>query len=420
MTGLKIFFQNFFNRSGLAVLSATIVARLLSFFASWIALQLILEPKLGLAIYAINIISLIIPISGFGAFQGLLRYGSLLEIDNDKYNLFFYVIKKGSLFSLILIILTLILSPLLTRKLPGALPYLMGMSVTIFTLFLLESLKIHFRILQNNQLFAKVEISYNLLLVFFVALGSFLWGSSGYILSLVLTPLITFLIFFPKNKMQRNSFRKLKRPEKGFWHYSFFASLSNLTAQLLIVLDIILIGNILHDPGKVTLYKYISLIPFSVLFLPRAMMTTDFVALTQKHNDQIFIRHYIKNYTLIFGTISIFLLGFSAFFAENILRFFGEEFIQYQTTFLVLVLGITSILLFRGLYGNLLSTLGKAAVNYRIALAGIVINIIFNYLLIPQYGILGAAITSAAVMWFTSLITTVIYFYYFKKISTQK
>ena len=68
----KKFISGFLNRDGFHILYATILARILSFFASWIALQLIPNYELGLVIYSINIISLIIPISGFGASQGLL------------------------------------------------------------------------------------------------------------------------------------------------------------------------------------------------------------------------------------------------------------------------------------------------------------------------------------------------------------
>ena len=64
----------------------------------------------------------------------------------------------------------------------------------------------------------------------------------------------------------------------------YFASLSNVVTQLLFVIDILLIGYLLNDSEMVTNYKYISLVPLSLLFLPRAFMNADFVAFTENIN----------------------------------------------------------------------------------------------------------------------------------------
>ncbi len=416
---LKIFFTEFFNRSGLHILVSTILARILSFFASWIALQFIPNFELGLVIYAINIISLIIPISGFGASQGLLRYGALLESDAEKDQLFVYVLKKGSIFSVLLIVLIILFSSFLTNNLSETKPYLIAVSFTIFTLFLMDNLKVQFRILHKNKLFAKTEIVYNILLVLMVFLGSYFFKENGYVLAIILTPLLTFFIFLPKLRLKVTSLQKFQNPDFAFWKYSFFTSLANVATQLLIVLDIVLIGSILKNPEMVTIYKYVSLIPFSILFLPRVILTTDFVALTKNYTNKAYIHNYIKNYFYLFFFISISVIVFTFIFSEFILGFFGEEFKEYTLTFRVLIIGISAILMLRGLFGNLLSVIGKAFINYWISVIAIIINLISNYILIPKYGILGATITSAIIMWITSILSVVLFYYHYKKIKTS-
>jgi len=159
----------------------------------------------------------------------------------------------------------------------------------------------------------------------------------------------------------------------------------------------------------VTAYKYVSIIAFSLLFLPGILLTTDFVNLTERIYDKTYIANYSKNYHLFFvlfclvtGLLFYPLSGF-------ILSIFDSEYSQYTTTFLVLTGGVFGILILRGLYGNLLSALGKAQVNYWISFVALLINIPANYYLIPRYGILGAAITSASLMWFSSLTTFIIF-----------
>jgi Na+-driven multidrug efflux pump len=153
----------------------------------------------------------------------------------------------------------------------------------------------------------------------------------------------------------------------------------------------------------VTNYKYISLIPFSLLFLPRVFINTDFVTFTEKIKDKKYIINYIKSYMFLFLLISILLIIVSYFFGSFILRLLDAGFAEYHATFFIMIVGVCGIFIFRGLFGNLLSAIGKADVNYYIALIALFLNLISNYYLIPELGIKGAAITSAILMWVTGV-----------------
>ena len=196
--------------------------------------------------------------------------------------------------------------------------------------------------------------------------------------------------------------------------------MSNVLTQLLFVIDILLIGYLLEDTEMITNYRYISLIPFSLLFLPRVFIATDFVAFTEKIYDKNYIVDYMKSYMLFFLIISCVLLLFSFLFAEQILAILDRNFIQFVDTFLILMFGIVGIYIFRGLFGNLLSSIGKAHINYYIASFALIINIITNYYLIPKYGIKGAAITSAILMWFTGIISLIWFWYLYRKLLLNK
>ncbi|MDZ7614381.1 MAG: hypothetical protein U5K51_12285 [Flavobacteriaceae bacterium] len=74
---LKVFFKGFVQRSGPGILVSTVLARGLTFFASWLALKLLPGDTLGLILFAVSILAFFIPFAGFGASQGLLRYGAL-------------------------------------------------------------------------------------------------------------------------------------------------------------------------------------------------------------------------------------------------------------------------------------------------------------------------------------------------------
>lgn len=415
MKEIQYFILGFLKRSGGYVFSATIISRLLSFLASWVAIKLIPNKELGAVIFAFQIIAFIIPVAGLGLEQGYLRYGAFLKSTNEKDKLFTYAFKYGILVSFILIGLIILSTFFIEFKLTKTKYYLILLSIALTSHYIFGIIKIKFLLNKNNKLFSFVNLTYNVLLVFSVFILSYFFNELGYAISLIIVPFITTLFFINKLKVKWD-----QSVDKGivnfiFWKYGFFASLSNVTTQLLISIDIILIGSILNNLELVTAFKYISLIPFSFLFLSQVIMTTDFVNLTEKINNNEYILNYIKNYIKLFSLISLGCLLFIYLSGAYILSFFQKDYSQYSTTLFILTIGISGILIIRGLFGNLLSSIGKAYINFITTSIAILLNLILNYYLIPTYGINGAAITSALLMWFTGILSALFFFYFFNK-----
>lgn len=420
MKKIKNYIQGFISRSGSYVITATLFARVFSFLASWLALKLISNEDLGVVLFAYNIILFLIPISGFGLNQSLIRYGALLKSKDKKNSLFLYVLNKGVLASLLIIALIILSSFFISFKFENTQLYVVILSFVILPSFIFEIIRAQFRLQHDNKSFAYTEFAHSLILLLSVSILSFFLQEIGYTIALLATPLLTSLLFINKLNIDFSSKIKLTITNFSFWKYGFFASLSNVLTQLLFVIDILLIGYLLVDEEMITNYRYISLIPFSLLFLPRVFIATDFVAFTEKIYDKNYIVNYIKSYMLFFFMISCILLLFSFLFAEQILTIFDNNFTQFVDTFLILIFGIVGVYLFRGLFGNLLSSIGKAHVNYYIASLALIINIVTNYYLIPKYGIKGAAITSAFLMWLTGIISLILFWSLYKKLLLNK
>jgi|TARA_B110000967_G_scaffold20015_1_gene18663 O-antigen/teichoic acid export membrane protein len=412
---IKNYVLGFFSRSGSYVFSATIIAKILSFIASWTALKFISNDELGVVLFAYNFILFLIPVSGFGLHQSLLRYSALVKTDQEKNSLFLYVFNKGILASLGLILLIISVSFFINFKFENTLPYIIVLSFVILPSFLFEIIRAQFRLQHNNKAFAYTELVHSIVLLVSVFLLSYYFKEVGYTIALLITPLLTSIFFIKKIKIDFKSKIKTQIADFTFWKYGFFASLSNVVTQLLFVIDILLIGYLLEDTEMITNYRYISLIPFSLLFLPMVFISTDFVAFTEKIYDKKYIVNYMKSYMTFFLIISCFLFLFSYFFAEQILTLLDSSFTQFTDVFLILIFGIIGIYIFRGLYGNLLSSIGKAHINYYIASFSLIVNIVSNYYLIPKYGIKGAAITSSILMWLTGIASWVCFNYLYKK-----
>jgi len=412
-----IFIKNFIDRDGSYVFTATIISRLLSFLASWIALQLIDDKGLGSVLFAYSIVQFLIPFGGLGLYQGLERYGALLENTKDKENLFLYVFKKGMTVSFLLTIITIIISFFISFELKNVFFYLSILSFSIITNYLFHIIKIQFRLKHENKNFAYLDITHSIILLISVLVLSYYFKEIGYSIALITTPLLASLFFIKRLKIKFKKNQKLPFSKYEFWRYSFFGGLASVAPISLIVIDLLLVGHLLKNPEKVTIYKYVSIIPSSIIFLPQVFILTDFVSFTEKIKDKKYIFKYIKSYMLLFTLISVVFCAFFYLFSKQTLSIFNPNYVQYSDSFLILVFGVCGILIFRGLFGNLLSSIGKIEVNYYIVLIALIINVIGNYYLIPLYGIKGAAITSAFLMWFTGVFSYIWFLILYKKFS---
>ena len=141
----------------------TIISRCLSFLASWLALQLIPNKVLGVVLFAYSIIAFLIPFGGLGLHQSLIRYGALLSTEEDKNNLFIYVLKKGTMVTFLIISVIIVFGYVFPFKFENTRYYLTILSFVLIPSFILSIIQIQFRLKYNNKEFSKTDIVYNLI-----------------------------------------------------------------------------------------------------------------------------------------------------------------------------------------------------------------------------------------------------------------
>ena len=100
-----------------------------------------------------------------------------------------------------------------------------------------------------------------------------------------------------------------------------------------------------------------------------------------------------------------------AFGASFFLGWFGEPYVQAKSSLWVLLVGQT-INALCGSIGVYLNMTGKQKVFQVILVSALLVNIVLNYILIPIYGMLGAAIATSSSMILWNLVTVV---YIYKK-----
>ena len=121
------------------------------------------------------------------------------------------------------------------------------------------------------------------------------------------------------------------------------------------------------------------------------------------------------------STRLIFFLTFPAIIilsllSSSILKLFGPNYIIAQSALYILVIG-QSINALCGSVGVYMNMTGKQNIFQKILLSALILNIVLNWILIPIYGINGAAFATSFSMIFWNLIT-VVYIYKKDKIKT--
>lgn len=397
------FIKNFFSRKGKHVFLALFAEKTASMLLVLFATNMLSKEVYGAIAYANSTLTFIIPFVGFGIHQGLVRYGAISKSQQEKKYLFNIALKRGVLFSLLLIALVLLLSPFTTFKLTSSLVYLCILSAQILSLFVLEIVKIYARLIRRNKLFSRIVIINSLVLLSIGTGLTYCFGGIGYVVALVMVPLligVSFIVSLELTSYNKNIQSKIVF--KDFMLYGLYTSFSGVLSQLLYAVDILLIGNILQNENSIAEYKIATILPFSLLFLPIVFMTTDFVYLAKKgEDDRQYLKGYYLNYLKIFTVISFFVISVFFFFESDLYRVFGDSYSDEKHLMLIFAFGAVGGLMFRVPLGNILSAVGLVKANTYVVLLTFLLNITLSYYFLLRFGVVGAALCTSFLMWFS-------------------
>ena len=187
--------------------------------------------------------------------------------------------------------------------------------------------------------------------------------------------------------------------------------LSTIVIMMYMRLDQIMIGEMIGDKG-VGLYTVSTKFTELFYFLPSVFVTSFFIKLVDKFNSDIYHYHTLclKLFKLLFA-ISFSISIFFTFFSNHIIIFlYGNEYIM--SIFALKISIWTGIFVFWGVgAGNMLVVEKLNKHNLMKSLQGLGLNIVLNLILIPMYGINGAAIATLISQFYASYL----YYFFYKK-----
>ena len=414
MKSLSEFLRNFFQNKGQHVFLSLLIAKICAFLGSLFIIRILPESDFGTMSIVASVFAIFTPFSGFGSHQSLLRFGSLNDDVSEKRSLANFLMLKGLGYQILLSVLFLLVSIFYVSRYDYIFYIFIFFAIRLIGFYFFNYIQSELRIFGNNREFASVNNVVNISGVLLLLILSYFFGLKGYLIAIAFTPFISLLWFKKENLKpitENFSFNK-----KEIWNYGFHASGTALLSDALFSADVLLLSFLMNETA-VANYKVAILIPANITFLALTFMQSDFPMLAKNYQNRNFLWNYIKNYYKIFIPISalIFLIG--VIFKSEILHlFFSAKYSDNSMVFMILLGGFCLNMLFRNLYGNLLSAVGKMKINTLISALTLLLIFGFSFLFVPKFGIDGMGISLSLTLLLNGLLLMISFLYYLKNL----
>lgn len=242
-----------------------------------------------------------------------------------------------------------------------------------------------------------------LVLVFYV-LGYRLEGAiAAFILSNFLSLVLLIVINRNRVKLKGTPFFE-KQVTFDFFKFSLPLMLAKILGELKTRLDILFLG-FLSTASDVGIF-FIALRLANLMSVPWHAFNMIFAPMVSGYfaREEIKkIEYNYKNITKLIFLFSMFFWGFLLIFSSDLLSIFGPEFKKGAVVVILICFGqLVKTLV--GHAGPMLAMIGKPSLNLMITIISLILLILLNLLLIPRFGITGAAAANVTAVTVTCLL----------------
>lgn len=391
MKDLIKFLQSFLQNNGFYVFLSFLIGKFVLLINTIFIVKMIPQDEFGRITLIASIVAFMSPWSGFGSLQVLMKFGAGENDEQIKQDLSRKLLRNGMVYQFLLSLIFIAVANIYTLKFEQLEWIILLFAIRLFGMFFHAHLTIDYRINGNNKKFASLNIFINCFGLLLTFILTFYFGLIGYMISLAIAPFLS-LLFYSKSMIQKAVNQLESMNWKEMWRYGRMESLAYFASELLFSIDIAMIALFMLDKD-IALYKVAIILPMNLLFLPTILFQTDFPRIIQNCQDKNFLKFYIKNYYKLFIPIGLIMLIGSYFLKDWLIKlFFNESYLEGDKVFFITTVAVVLAILFRVLYLNLFSAIGKYNWNIRVSILSIFSLITFDLLLIPPYGIEGAAL----------------------------
>lgn len=405
---LQIVWQKL-KRGILHVFTASVLVKIISMMSNMVLTRMLIKNEYGIISYAGNMYSYATLITGLGLAVGALQFGTENRgkpMENSYYR---YCAIAGVLTNcLIIAVLTILILP---RELSIA--QAKKYTLLYLPLLLIEYLTQLMMMILRSQKRFKTYARVLIIRIFISFLGTcigVIWGINGvFTAKYVVSLLELFVIGWPMRGTLRavmQGGRLSFQQKKELWRYSIINNISSTLNSCLFLIDLSMVAALLASAEAIAVYKVATLIPNALSFIPQSIVICVVPDIIAHNKNSIWLKSAFKRTfigMLLFNVFICLCLGLGAPLIIEVIA--GKQYLAAVKPFRILLIGYSVAGTFRSLSVNFLAALKKVKGNAICSLLSCIIDIILNLLLIPKYGMLGAAFATFLAELVASLLT---------------
>ena len=328
----------------------------------------------------------------------------------SAYKLFLQVFKLVLIMSIIISILAYLFSDFIAIKIFKNESLVTIFSIAAFFIVIQALAKLcheSIRALKNIKIFGFLEVAVAIFKICLLILFTYFFYQeynsvytlfASYIFLLIGAVFFVFRLF---NKKRGAADQVKTSSNKEIVTVAFPMFLTGVMSVIISQTDIVMLGA-MSDISNVGVYAIAVKLAFLTSFILtsiNSIATPKFSELYHSGKMEALTKIAQKSSKLVFWVSVPIIIAF-ILFGKYFLSIFGDEFIQGYPVLIILALGkfVNGI---AGSVGSFLNMTGHQKMFNRIVILGGIVNILLNFLLIPQYGIIGAAIASmiSIILW---------------------
>lgn len=391
----------------LHILSSSFFNKACTFVGNVFVVRILTKAEYGTFGYADSIMAFIINFAGLGMTSGVLQFCSEQRDEREKLAYAKFGLNFGVLSSFILSVGCLVYGAFGSFSIHGSKLVFMVYSFYPVTYFLFSYYSVVFRYRKENKKYAFLTNINAVIYAVVEIIASYFVNEFGMVVALYLSTIIASMVGmrYMKKNMNPGEFRLNSEQKVGIIRYSSYSFLSYAMTNLLLVLDIFLIGTLIADPATLAVYKIAVTIPLTMMIVPNSIVVFVYPYFAEHQKEYDWLKANLKKLIMNSIMVNFLISGSLVIFAPFIIStIWGQAYMDAVTPFRILSLNYFVQGTFRFTTINIMNALNRVEVVLIANIAAVVIDLGLDLWLIPRYGMIGAAVATLSTVTITTLI----------------
>ena len=385
------------------VFSNTLV-KVVAFLGGTILVRVLNKNDYGVYSYVMNAIGFLFVLGDMGTGMATLQFTQENYKDKAKFKAYSaWGLKMTFVFSFFPV-LCVIMSPFYY---PFTVEGAKELVVMLFALPFINNLNTFFQTnlrvhLQNNKFailnIVSIVIHYTVLLPL-----AFEFGVTGAVLANYGYGLLTLLvavIINRKNIYAGHKYTKIisREEKKHFFKLSVPTQLNSMISQIMVLIDVFMVGLFFSDSEVIASYKVATTIPSACSFIPTSIMVYAVPYFSRNKDNTKWLNKNFKKLIAMTSSLCLLICLVGIGTAKWVIPLvFGEQYVDAIICYVILLIGFVFSGGLQTPSVNILYTQRKVKINLIITISCGMLNVIFDVIGIKYYGSVGAAIATTMV-----------------------